>query len=67
MLTPIHKTLQNGRPEPLSLLPWPYGQEVGQIFIMEYKEAGQIVRIERYKLVQYTIRGDRIRRWDRQS
>lgn len=62
-MTPIHKTLQNGKPEPLGLLPWLYTYEPGQIFVVEYKEAGKVVRTETWKLVE----GEEMRRWDRQS
>jgi len=62
-MTPIHKTLQDGRPEPLGLLPWPYSHEPGQIYIIEYKRSGKVVRVEKWKLVAYVNSGEKMHRW----
>lgn len=61
-MRPIHKTVQDrSEPDPPWLLPWMYSYDLGQIFIVERKRAGKVVKIDTWKLVQ---RDHEIRRWE---
>lgn len=62
-MQPIHKTIQDrGGPDPLGLLPWMYSHDLGQLFVVERKRAGKVIKTETYKLVQPD--GDDLRRWE---
>lgn len=62
-MTAITKTVQDRIEPEYWWFPWLFAHEIGQEFIIEYKRAGQVVRVEKFKLVA----GDHAdtRRWQR--
>lgn len=62
-MTPIFKTIQDREADPIGLLPWMYAHKPGQVFVVEYKKAGQVVRTKKWRLVQ-PRNPDELRRWE---